>query len=161
MSQWSSCNAIIGLTINSRDVPNFEILVKSALELAPKITGSERNADIQVLYNPHNTSTNFPCNRCPIRGDVEHLVLGKDAVCPGYDAIEIVDELKKVPCQTREEYNLIGRYVTSCRIIITTPFGLRDRDAERTKNEFKAFVDHLKNIFNKSFDIKVITKSIK
>lgn len=159
MSHWSSCYAIISLRAY-KDVANFEKLINLVLSKAPKITGSERNADVKIISFDHCTWQSNPCKHCPyLRLDVTKYRNFKGSiVCPGSDYLTVKQYEKAICQQRRDIFSEIGDIVDYCEIAITG--SLRDKHKEETVKEFKAFINHLKNFLPGVFNVDIITKKI-
>jgi hypothetical protein len=138
MSLWTHIVAVL-------DVDTYIIgnnicdIVINQLKNAPKITGSEGNADIFVNslsdYNHHFSSD---CEHCKYKDTIIHYKEG------GFS------------CDAEAEFNCPeGKYQS--RITITIVGDLRDREKERTKQEYNEFYKYIKildyEIRNKTVNI--------
>lgn len=137
MSYWTHIIATLDVDTYIED-KNIKEKVEDILKDAPKITGSEKNADIFVnVLSGHNTSTNCDCNSCDYKDTIIHHDKG------GFSC----DADKTYQCPW-------GEYQT--RVVITVIGDLRDRIKERTKEEYKEFYNFIKDKFyirNKSYKI--------
>ena len=130
MSQWT--HVVGSLYIETyKEKDNIKKFVENILEKAPKITGSERDAD--VFVNPlsgYNTSTNCDCERCIYKDTIIHLDEG-GFQCDADNTFECPE----------------GDYQTC--VVITIVGDLRDKDGETTKKEIEEFIRFLqKQDFN-------------
>lgn len=139
MSWWTQIVAAIEVDTYKED-KNIKQIVEQMLIDAPKITGSERNADIFVnVKSGHNTSTNCDCEHCEYKNTIVHL------------------ENNGFRCDADENYQCpVAEYQT--RVVITILGSLRDRMKEKTEKKYKAFVNYLKK--KCKFDIKNSTVNI-
>lgn len=131
MSQWTH---IVGsLYIETyKEEDNIKQFIENVLKDAPKITGSEKDADIFV--NPlsgHNTSTNCDCERCIYKDTIVHLDEG-GFQCDADNTFECPE----------------GNYQTC--VVITIVGDLRDKNGEETKKEVENFIRFLQSY---NFDI--------
>lgn len=161
MSQWSTCNAILEV-YTYKELPNFKELLQIALDSAPRITGSEGDCIYTIVDLVKGKSSDYPCSNCPIY-EVEATSRTK-YVCPGIssgllgknDFRECI--VNNLPNELRT--GLVG-YYDRCKIVITDMHGLRDKSKEDTMKEFKELLKYLRTVFNKTFEVEVITKHIK
>lgn len=136
MSCWTHIVSTIDVDTHIAD-ENIKEKVEKILENAPKITGSESDADIFVnKLNGHNIFTSADCQRCKY----------KDTIIDGDDGFS---------CESEEDYTCpSGEYQT--RVVITIMGDLRDRTKETTLREYKEFVKFIKqnwSIRNKTVKI--------
>ena len=132
MSRWT--HVIGSLYIETykerKDIKGF---VENILNDAPKITGSEKDADIFV--NPlsgHNTWISCDCERCVYKDTIVHL-----------------DDEGGFQCDAESDYECPeGKYQTC--VAITLVGDLRDKDGETTKKEIEEFIRFLQK---QHFDI--------
>ncbi len=139
MSYWTHIVAIIDVDTIIQD-KNIKEIVEEMLIKAPRITGSEGNADVFVnLKNGHNIWTNCDCKSCEFKDTIIHHKEG------GFS------------CESPENYKCLeGEYQT--RIVISVIGDLRDREKETTKEEYEAFLKFLKK--DCDFDIRNKTVNI-
>ncbi len=140
MSQWTSIIAAIYIDtfreMNKYDLKNY---CYDILNSAPKITGSECNAQIFVnVLDGYNSYVGRDCKKCAYKDTIIHLEEG------GFT------------CEADEDYLCQeGEYQT--RVVITIIGNLRDRCIERTKKEYNKFFKYVENKFG---DIRNSTLSI-
>lgn len=132
MSQWTH---IVGsLYIETyKEEDDIKKFVENILKNAPKITGSEKDADIFV--NPlsgHNTWISCDCERCVYKDTIVHLDEEGDFQCDAENTFECPE----------------GNYQTC--VMITIVGDLRDKDGETTKKEIEEFIRFLQK---QDFDI--------
>lgn len=143
MSSWTHIIAAMYVKtyIYSSDV---EQCVKKMLEGAPKITGSEGDADVFVnVLSGHNHYTSSDCRRCEFGNTRVHLEEG------GFT------------CDASEDYDCPEGYYQTC-VVITVVGDLRDRCLKATSKEwdkFRAFIE--KEINGKGFQIRECTYDIR
>lgn len=139
MSCWTHIVAVIDVDTNIKE-KNIKEVVENMLKDAPKITGSERNADIFVnVLSGYNVSMGADCEHCKYKNTIIHHKTG------GFT------------CEADDDYECPkGEYQT--RVIITVAGNLRDRLKEQTKREYKEFYNYLKK--NCRFNIKNKTVNI-
>ena len=130
MSNWTHIVASIDAEtyIYSKDIQS---VVEDMIKNAPKITGSERDADIFVnKLSGYNCSMSFDCNACQYKDTLQSDDEGfwcdapEGFVCPD------------------------GKYQT--RVVITVIGDLRDRHREQTKREWLAFKDYIAKHINEN-----------
>jgi hypothetical protein len=126
---WTHIAAVIDVNtyMESDDIEND---VRNLLKAAPKITGSECDADVFVnVLSGHNMFTTADCNRCKYGKTIQYYDDGFDCESPeGYDC----------PC---------GEYQT--RVVITVVGDLRDRTRKETKTEWVEFKNFIHKTINK------------
>lgn len=131
MSQWT--HVVGSLYIETyKEEDDIKKFVENILKNAPKITGSEKDADIFV--NPlsgHNTWTSCDCERCIYKDTIVHLNEG-GFQCDAENTFECPE----------------GDYQTC--VVITIVGDLRDKDGEATKKEIEEFIRFLQS---NDFDI--------
>lgn len=128
MSHWTHIVAAIDIDTyhDSKDIKGY---VENILKDAPKITGSERSADVFVnALSGHNHWTSCDCNSCEWKDTLVHYT---EAEGGGFS------------CGAPEDYRCpYGKYQT--RVVITVIGDLRDREREKTVREWWAFRDFVK-----------------
>lgn len=136
MSMWTHIVAAIDVDtcIECDDIENR---IEKLLKIAPKITGSEGDADVFVnVLSGYNMYTSKDCDRCEFGNSIVHLDEGV------------------FTCEAPVNYECpSGKYQT--RAVITVIGDLRDRTRDRTKAEwmeFKKYID--KNINGRGFIIR-------
>lgn len=139
MSYWTHIVATFDIDTYKRD-KNIKEVIEEMLKNAPKITGSERNADIFVnVLSGHNVWIGGDCKICPYKDTVIHHEEG------GYSC----DAEEGFKCPESE-------YQT--RVSITIIGSLRDRIKSQTEKEFNKFVEYLRK--NCDFEIENMAFSI-
>lgn len=160
MSQWSSCNAILGI-YTYRQLPNFEELVRLALNTAPRITGSEGDCEYTIIDLQKGTSVSYPCDKCPIH--LAHANKRTKNSCPGTYSEHSSKSIYKNCMMHELPYEItseISGYYDRCKIVVSDMHGLRDKSKVNTIKEFKDLVKHLKTVYKGIFVVEVICKSI-
>lgn len=129
MSYWTHITACIYL---ETDIKNKQIksIVENKLKSAPKITGSEGNADIFVMpLSGHNYWVSCDCDNCKFKDTIIKYSGGKFS------------------CNADEDYKCPeGKYQTS--VCISIIGDLRDRMKEDTRKEYKEFIKWLNSNFD-------------
>lgn len=119
MSYWTHIVGVLHVE-TYHECDDIAEYVRSLLENAPKITGSEMDASVFVNADPlYNLSTSCDCNRCVYGNTIKHCEDGFE--CDAHDGFR---------CP-------MGDYQT--RAIITVQGDLRDRMKAQTKKEWNAF----------------------
>ena len=128
MSAWTHLTAVVEVDTFIED-DNIKTIVEEKLKLAPKITGSEMNADIFVnVPNWKNTYISFDCKKC--------IYLNT-----------LIEDVEEFSCTSPEDYTCpSGEYQT--RAIITICGNLRDRVIEETEKQYIKFMEYLKKECN-------------
>lgn len=122
MSRWVHITSCMSVDTCIED-HNLVDLVKTTLEKAPKITGSEENASIYVnLQNGYNTWTNIACEKCDYAG---------------------IDTDKKITeCYAPADFKCPEAKFQTC-VVISIQGDLRDRlpsqTQSQTQKEFSEF----------------------
>lgn len=127
MSLWTHITSCISVDtcIYSKDL---KLLVEAFLTTAPKITGSEGDADVFVnIQSGHNYWTNYDCEHCEYR-----LTLRES----------LEDDQTEV-CDAPKDHDCSGEY-QSC-VVISIQGDLRDRTKEQTQKEFDAFLKYIED----------------
>lgn len=130
VSRWTHITACFSVDTFIQDPPKKLIKqVKDYLKNAPKITGSESDADIFVnIQSGHNSWTNFDCEHCKYQ-PTQKLITEN-----GKEYLE---------CDAPVDHDCSAEYQS--RIVISIQGDLRDREREQTKEEFKQFRKYLKS----------------
>jgi hypothetical protein len=139
MSNWTYIVSTIDIDTNIEDI-NIKERVLEILKDAPKITGSERNADVFVnILSGHNVSIGCDCEHCKNKESIINYENGSFS------------------CE-REDNFICPEAEYQTRVIITIAGSLRDRVKEETKEEYKKFIKFIKSqpdfyIMNKTVSI--------
>ena len=139
MSDWTHIVAIFDVETYIED-KNIKEIIEEKLKNAPKITGSEGNADVFVnVLSGHNVWCGCDCGHCQYK-----------------DTIIDYDE-GSFSCDANEDYECPeGKYQTI--VVISVIGDLRDRNKETTKAEYETFLKFLKE--DCDFDIRNKTVKI-
>lgn len=132
MSHWTHITACLsvetGITAKKRVLKRK---VEVILAQAPKITGSEGNADVFVnIQSGHNFSTSYDCEHCKYSGSL-------------HDIIENGKEYQE--CDAPENHDCSAEYQTC--VVISIQGDLRDRMKDQTQKEFNNFMKYLTTKF--------------
>ena len=122
MSDWTYIVATIDVDTCIED-DNIQKRMHEILKYAPKITGSERDADVFVNVLSGYNTTSIGCDKC------EHKINSKEK--EGY-----------FECYADENFECISKEYQT-RVVITIVGNLRDRHIEQTKKEYKEFIKYL------------------
>lgn len=121
--------------VGSIDVDTFieddrvKEIVEEKLKVAPKITGSEKDAEIFVnVLGGHNVSTSCDCGRCDYGNTVTYPDEGG------------------CTCKAPEDFKCPSG-VYQRRVVITILGDLRDKWDDETEKEYKAFYDFVDKEF--------------
>lgn len=133
MSLWTHIVAVLHVD-TYREVDDIQKYVEEALKNAPKITGSERDAEVFVNAEPgYCISVSCDCSRCKYKDTVKYHEDGYECDSPeGYECPH-------------------GEYQS--RAIITVCGDLRDRTRDTTKEEWNAFCKYITKELK--FDIRI------
>lgn len=131
MSMWTHITACLsvetGFVMKKGDLKRE---IQKELRHAPKITGSERDADIYVnVQSGYNFWMSYDCDHCKYK---DTRVEYKD---------EDGDDCMK--CDAPENHKCSGEYQTC--VTISIQGDLRDRTEEQTKKEFEEFLAYIKD----------------
>ena len=117
MSMWTHIAAVMDVDTYI-EATNIEDVVREMLKEAPRITGSERNADVFVnVLHGHNVCIPMDCRICEY----------------GYTAYDVSNSCAAPVGSICPS----GHYQT--RVVITVVGDLRDRERSQTKAEWDAF----------------------
>lgn len=120
MSMWTHVAAVMDVDTHIEAI-FIEDIVREMLKDAPKITGSEGNADVFVNVLPgHNVNISMDCERCKYGHTVKPC-----------------DE-SGFTCEGPDDYRCPDREYQT-RVVITVVGDLRDRERCQTKAEWDAF----------------------
>lgn len=139
MSMWVHIIAAIHVETYVEE-KDLETYIKEKLKNAPKITGSESNADIFInKKSGFNTWTNCDCEHCEYKKTIKNC--GKN----------------KFTCESPDDFQCPeGKYQT--RAVITVLGDLRDRILEETTKEYEEFILYISNTLG--WDITINTVQI-
>lgn len=128
MSQWTHITSCMSVDTCIEEPNNVLLdLVHEFLSCAPKITGSERDADVFVnIQSGHNAWTSADCDHCVYGKTIVHLNEG------GFQ------------CDAKEGYECPEGEYQTC-IVISIQGDLRDRIKQETQKEFDAFKRYIEN----------------
>lgn len=128
MSCWTHITSCISVDTNMMENKRIlKKLIEDALRRAPKITGSEGNADVFVnVQSGYNWFVNTDCDHCKYKDTIIELGKGEFECSPA----------KNYTCKS-------GKYQTC--VVISVQGDLRDRTKEKTKEEFENFLNFIKN----------------
>ena len=125
MSKWTHVLSTIEVETSVFAKGNMDA-IKELLKDAPKITGSERDADVFVnIPSGYNMMISGDCNSCEHRLTITHT--GENEFSCGAD--------KDSPCPSIK---------LQTRVIITIAGYLRDRTKKETEKEMKSFISYLR-----------------
>lgn len=128
MSRWTHISASIlcNITNKQENKNDFKLRIEKMLGKAPKITGSEGNADVFVnILSGYNLYDSCDCDHC-VYGDTVKHVKGNTYKC---------DASFDYKCPTAEYQDEIS---------ISIAGDLRDRIKEDTEKEFKKFAKYVR-----------------
>lgn len=127
---WAHITACLSVdTCWNEPKPVLRKKVRKVLKNAPKITGSEGDADVFInIQSGYNSSVSCDCDHCKFGPSIIHLKEG------GFT------------CDGPEDYTCPDAKFQTC-IVISVQGDLRDRDRDTTTKEFCRFVDYLKEFF--------------
>lgn len=130
MSRWTYITACISAdTCLDESKSEIRKRVKKVLKTAPKITGSERDADIFINFQSgYNTSIGKDCNHCKFGASVTCLEDG------GFS------------CDGPDDYICPDSKYQTC-IVMSVQGDLRDRTKQQTIKEFNDFLAYLEKYF--------------
>ena len=129
MSYWTHITACIYLETDIKD-NEIKSIIENKLKSAPKITGSEGDADIFVMpLSGHNVFVSCDCNNCQYKGSIIRYDDGSFS------------------CEADDHYRCVSaEYQTS--VCISIIGDLRDRMKEDTRKEYKEFIKWLNSNFD-------------
>lgn len=130
MSMWTHITACLsvetGLVMKKGDLKRE---LQKELRHAPKITGSERDADVYVnVQSGYNFWMSHDCDHCKYKDTLKEIT-DKDGNTYSN-------------CDAPDNHNCSGHYQTC--VTISIQGDLRDRIEEQTKKEFEKFLDYIK-----------------
>lgn len=140
MSSWTHITSCLSIETGLTQPKSVlkKIMMKELKE-APKITGSEKCADVFVnVKSGSNFWTSSDCNRCPF-GETAEWSKEK-----GYE------------CEAPEDYKCPSGEYQSC-VVISVQGDLRDRSPDQTQKEFDEFLTYLKKrYYIRDYSINII-----
>lgn len=133
MSCWTHITACLSVeTEMLRKKPELKREIQKIIRQGPKITGSERNADIFVnIPSGYNWFISYDCEHCKYKETLRTIT---------------IDGKKGQECDAPDNYNCSSEY-QSC-VVISIQGDLRDRAFNRTKEEFEKFLEYVKDKFH-------------
>ena len=131
MSMWTHITACLSVdTCWNKTRQEMRKELRSILKMAPKITGSERDADVFVnIQSGYNTSVSCDCAHCEYGSSVLYSHSEEGWTCDGPKGYDCPD----------------GKF-QSC-VVISIQGDLRDRMKEQTQREFDEFKEFIKTYF--------------
>lgn len=141
MSEWTHITAC--LSVETGIIENKQKLkrkLKSNISKAPKITGSERDADIFInIKTGHNFWTSKDCEHCDYASTL------RDVVIHGTEYSE---------CDAPDTHNCSAEYQT--HVVISVQGDLRDRNKSQTTEEWNAFLKYIEeNYFVRDYSVNI------
>lgn len=138
MSYWTHIVGVLHID-TFKETHDLKNVLEDALNAAPKITGSEQDANIFVnIPEGHNVWTSCDCASCEFKDTIRHYDDGFE-------------------CDAPEHYSCpSGEYQT--RAVITVQGDLRDRMRSQTKKEWNAFHRYIAK--NLDCEIRIATCKI-
>lgn len=130
MSMWTHITACMSVETGIiAKKPALKKQVKEFLEKAPKITGSEKNADVFVnIQSGYDWYMSRDCDHCKYKDTIIELK-GQD------------DGEDYMMCGGPKGYDCSAEYQT--RVVISVQGDLRDRTKEETEKEFEEFKKYI------------------
>lgn len=129
MSMWTHITACLSVNTGLIESPKeLKKHVKQVLKKAPKITGSEKNADVFVnIQSGYNFSMSHDCDHCEYNNDIKDTDDGEEyKVCGAPEGLD---------------RDCSGKYQTC--VVISIQGDLRDRTVGQTQKEFDLFWKYL------------------
>lgn len=133
MSKWTHITACLSVdTFITENKLELKKRVKDFLKNAPKITGSEQDADIFVnVLSGHDFYISCDCDHCKYESSLKKTVTAEGHIY--------------TECNAPKNYNCSAEYQT--RIAITIQGDLRDRTRKQTQKEFKEFLKYINTMY--------------
>lgn len=140
MSRWTHITSCLSVdTFHLSLEP--EKMVQEYLEKAPKITGSEGDADVFVnVPNGYNTYLSHDCKHCTWNDTLRTTIVNGEE----YEE-----------CDAPDGYDCSAEYQTC--VVISIQGDLRDKGKEETEEEFKKFLEYIE----KEYTIRDYSVNIK
>ena len=130
MSMWTHITACLSVDTHLEE-KNVLNLAQEYINGAPRITGSEGDADIFInLQSGHNMWTSADCKHCPYKHTIVRYPEKGGFTCEHPSDFECPE----------------GEYQTC--IVISIQGDLRDRVESQTKEEFEAFLKYIDKKYN-------------
>ena len=128
MSNWTHITACLSVETGIIETrKKLEKIVRDYLKKAPKITGSEKDADFYInVQNGHNVWMGQDCEHCKYRETLRPVII---------DGKEIEE------CDAPEDHDCSADYQTC--VVISIQGDLRDRTKEETQKEFNEFIKYI------------------
>lgn len=128
MSHWTHITACLSVETGIIETrKKLAKIVRDYLKKAPKITGSEKDADFYVnVQNGHNVWMGQDCEHCKYRETLRPVII---------DGKEIEE------CDAPEDHDCSADYQTC--VVISIQGDLRDRTKEETQKEFDEFIKYI------------------
>ena len=132
MSCWTHITACLSVETNIiAKKSDLRKQVKAFFFFFFKITGSERNADVFVnVQSGFNWFVSHDCEHCKYKKTLRTIT---------------IDGEEGQECDAPNNYDCSGEY-QSC-VVISIQGDLRDREFNRTKEEFEKFLEYVKDKF--------------
>ena len=129
MSRWTHITSCISIEAGILDNKiGLKREIQKILRHAPKITGSENDADIFVnIPSGYNFFMSRDCEHCKYKDTIRHITK------EGEECLE---------CDAPRYYDCSSEYQTQA--VISIQGDLRDKDGETTKEEFIDFLNYIK-----------------
>lgn len=129
MSRWTHITSCISIEAGILDNKiGLKREIQKILRHAPKITGSENDADIFVnIPSGYNFFMSRDCEHCKYKDTIRHITK------EGEECLE---------CDAPRYYDCSSEYQTQA--VISIQGDLRDKDGETTKVEFIDFLNYIK-----------------
>lgn len=133
MSCWTHITACLSVeTEMLRKKPELKREIQKIIRQGPKITGSERNADIFVnIPSGYNWFISHDCEHCKYKETLRTIT---------------IDGKKGQECDGPENYDCSSEYQSD--VVISIQGDLRDREFKDTKEEFENFLKYLQERFH-------------
>ena len=133
MSCWTHITACLSVETGMlRKKPELKREIQKIIRQGPKITGSERNADIFVnIPSGYNWFISHDCEHCKYKETLRTIT---------------IDGKKGQECDGPENYDCSSEYQSD--VVISIQGDLRDREFNDTKEEFEKFLEYVKNNFH-------------
>ena len=132
MSCWTHITACLSVeTEMLRKKPELKREIQKIIRQGPKITGSERNADIFVnIPSGYNWFISHDCEHCKYKEILRTIT---------------IDGKKGQECDAPENLDCSAEYQTC--VVISIQGDLRDRMKDQTQKEFNEFMKYLTTKF--------------